>query len=60
MCEFSLIFIFRRAKSYMETEQYDEAVRDYEKVHKGDRGNQEYRYTSSSEAWLGQIPKFKF
>ena len=38
------IFIFRRAKSYMETEQFDEAVRDYEKVHKGDRGNQEYRY----------------
>ena len=28
----------------METEQFDEAVRDYEKVHKGDRGNQEYRY----------------
>ena len=28
----------------METEQYDEAVRDYEKVHKADRGNQEYRY----------------
>ena len=28
----------------METEQFEEAVRDYEKVHKGDRGNQEYRY----------------
>merc|ERR1712198_519250 len=36
--------LLRRAKSYMETEQYDEAVRDYEKVHKGDRGNQEYRH----------------
>ena len=35
--------LLRRAKSYMELEQYDEAVRDYEKVHKGDRGNQEYR-----------------
>ena len=33
----------RRAKSYMETEQYEEAVRDYEKVHKADRGNMEYR-----------------
>ena len=29
----------------MEMEQYEEAVRDYEKVHKGDRGNMEYRYT---------------
>ena len=28
----------------METDQFEEAVRDYEKVHKGDRGNQEYRY----------------
>merc|ERR1712183_377748 len=36
--------LLRRAKSYMETEQYDEAVRDYEKVHKGDRGNQEDRH----------------
>ena len=27
----------------METEQYEEAVRDYEKVHKADRGNMEYR-----------------
>ena len=33
----------RRAKSYMETEQYEDAVRDYEKVHKGDRANTEYR-----------------
>merc|ERR1712110_218097 len=36
--------LLRRAKSYMETEQYNEAVRDYEKVHKADRGNQEYRH----------------
>merc|ERR1711963_163001 len=36
--------LLRRAKSYMETEQFEEAVRDYEKVHKGDRGNQEYRH----------------
>ena len=35
--------LLRRAKSYMETEQYEEAVRDYEKVHKADRGNMEYR-----------------
>merc|ERR1712112_738388 len=35
--------LLRRAKTYMETEQYEEAVRDYEKVHKADRGNMEYR-----------------
>ena len=35
--------LLRRAKSYTEMEQYEEAVRDYEKVHKGDRGNMEYR-----------------
>merc|ERR1719385_686888 len=35
--------MLRRAKCYMETEQYEEAVRDYEKVHKADRGNMEYR-----------------
>ena len=29
-------------------EQFEEAVRDYEKVHKGDRGNMEYRYTAST------------
>ena len=46
----------------METEQYDEAVRDYEKVHKGDRGNQEYRYliVISSGAWLDHILKINF
>ena len=32
----------RRAKTYMETEQYEEAVRDYEKITKMDRAN-EYR-----------------
>jgi DnaJ family protein C protein 7 len=32
----------RRAKCYMDTEQYEEAVRDYEKLTKMDR-NQEYR-----------------
>jgi len=35
--------ILRRAKSYMETEQYEEAVRDYEKVSKSDKHNGEYR-----------------
>jgi len=35
--------LLRRAKSYMETEQYEDAVRDYEMVHKGDKGNMEYR-----------------
>ena len=35
--------ILRRAKSYMETEQYEEAVRDYEKLSKSDRHNGEYR-----------------
>merc|ERR1711872_421936 len=35
--------LLRRAKCYMETEQYEEAVRDYEKVMKVDRGNMEYR-----------------
>ena len=35
--------LLRRAKTYMETEQYEEAVRDYEKVMKADTGNREYR-----------------
>jgi len=35
--------ILRRAKSYMETEQYEEAVRDYERVSKSDKHNGEYR-----------------
>jgi len=35
--------LLRRAKTYMETEQYEDAVRDYEKVMKADRGNMEYR-----------------
>merc|ERR1712152_125388 len=33
----------RRAKCYMESEQFEEAVRDYEKVLKSDKGNMEYR-----------------
>merc|ERR1712012_851761 len=33
----------RRAKSYMETEQYEEAVRDYESVFKSDKSNMEFR-----------------
>jgi DnaJ family protein C protein 7 len=33
----------RRAKSYMDTEQYEEAVRDYEHVFKTDKSNREYR-----------------
>ena len=35
--------LLRRAKCYMESEQYEEAVRDYEKVLKSDKGNMEYR-----------------
>ena len=35
--------LLRRAKTYMETEQYDDAVRDYENLMKNDRGNMEYR-----------------
>ena len=35
--------ILRRAKSYMDLEMYDEAVRDYESANKMDRGNQEVR-----------------
>merc|ERR1711993_196453 len=35
--------ILRRAKSYMDLEMYDEAVRDYELANKMDRGNQEVR-----------------
>ena len=35
--------LLRRAKTYMETEQYEDAIRDYEKVLKVDRGNMEYR-----------------
>merc|ERR1719471_1055242 len=33
----------RRAKCYMDTEQYEEAIRDYEKILKSDKGNMEYR-----------------
>ena len=33
----------RRAKSYMETEQYEDAVRDYETIFKTDKSNREYR-----------------
>lgn len=33
----------RRAKSNLELEEYDEAVRDFEKVHRMDRSNPEYR-----------------
>merc|ERR1719229_1702365 len=35
--------LLRRAKCYMESEQFEEAVRDYEKVLKSDKGNMEYR-----------------
>lgn len=37
------LYIYRRAKSYMDTEQYEDAVRDYESVFKTDRSNREYR-----------------
>jgi len=33
----------RRAKSYMDTEEYEDAVRDYEHVFKTDKSNREYR-----------------
>jgi len=33
----------RRGKSYMETEQYEDAVRDFETVFKSDKSNREYR-----------------
>ena len=33
----------RRAKCYMETEQYEEAIRDYERILKSDKSNMEYR-----------------
>jgi DnaJ family protein C protein 7 len=33
----------RRAKCYMELQKFKEAVRDYERVHKMDRSNFEYR-----------------
>ena len=35
--------ILRRAKSYMDLEMFDEAVRDYEQAHKMERGNHEVR-----------------
>jgi len=35
--------LLRRAKSYMEMEMYEEAVRDYETAMRSDRGNHEYR-----------------
>ena len=37
------LYKFRRAKSYMDSEQYEEAVRDYEHVFKTDKSNREYR-----------------
>merc|ERR1711997_414704 len=33
----------RRGRSYMEMEQYDEAIRDFEQINKMERGNHEYR-----------------
>jgi len=36
--------VLRRAKCYMETEQFEEAVRDYEKVMNTDKHNREYRH----------------
>merc|ERR1719305_269139 len=33
----------RRAKCYMETEQYEKAIRDYERILKSDKSNMEYR-----------------
>jgi len=36
--------VLRRAKCYMETEQYEDAVRDYEKLSNSDKHNREYRH----------------
>ena len=33
----------RRAKCYMELEKYEDAIRDYERLHRMDRSNFEYR-----------------
>ena len=35
--------VLRRAKSYMDLEMYEEAVRDYELANKMERGNHEVR-----------------
>merc|ERR1712038_625433 len=35
--------LLRRAKCYMETEQYEEAIRDYERILKSDKSNMESR-----------------
>ena len=35
--------LLRRAKSYMDLEKFEEALRDYESAHRMDRGNQEVR-----------------
>ena len=35
--------VLRRAKSYMDLEMYDDAVRDYELANKMERGNHEVR-----------------
>merc|ERR1712025_1110519 len=35
--------MLRRAKCYMDTEQYEEAIRDYERILKSDKSNMEYR-----------------
>ena len=39
----------RRAKCYMETEQYEEAIRDYERILKSDKSNMEYRSVGGEE-----------
>ena len=39
----------RRAKCYMETEQYEEAIRDYERILKSDKSNMEYRSVEDRE-----------
>merc|ERR1711862_1027510 len=40
--------ILRRGRSYMELEQYEEAVRDFEQINKMERGNHEYRQLLSN------------
>jgi DnaJ family protein C protein 7 len=35
--------VIRRANSYMELEQFEEAVRDFELAHRLDKSNMEYR-----------------
>ena len=52
--------LLRRAKCYMESEQYEEAVRDYENLLKSNKGNMEYRYLDNSLLMKFPFSKLKF